>query len=91
VYEFLVGMVIAAFLWRLGTRGLSSAKPKGEIFCYFLILTGAARFLVEFIRINPRVLYGLTNAQVVSVVSIVVGAVLIVWLKFGAQKSSEAA
>jgi phosphatidylglycerol---prolipoprotein diacylglyceryl transferase len=54
VYEFLVGMAIAWFLWRLGTKALGGAKPKGEIFCYYLMLTGAARFLVEFIRINPR-------------------------------------
>jgi phosphatidylglycerol:prolipoprotein diacylglycerol transferase len=91
VYEFLVGMAIAAFLWYLGTKALGGAKPKGEIFSVFLILTGAARFLVEFIRINPRVLFGLTNAQVVSLVSIVVGIVLMVRIKFGAAKSSEAA
>jgi phosphatidylglycerol:prolipoprotein diacylglycerol transferase len=91
VYEFLVGMAIAAFLWYLGTRALGGAKPKGEIFCYYLILTGAARFLVEFIRINPRVLYGLTNAQVVSLISIVAGVVLMLWIKLSARKSSVAA
>jgi phosphatidylglycerol:prolipoprotein diacylglycerol transferase len=91
VYEFLAGMAIAAFLWYLGTKALGGAKPKGEIFCYYLILTGLARFLVEFIRINPRVLYGLTNAQVVSLVSIVVGVVLMLWIKFSVQESSEAA
>jgi len=31
-----------------------AARPKGEILCGYLILTGVARFLIEFIRINPR-------------------------------------
>lgn len=90
VYEFLVGMLIAAFLWRMGTKALGSTKPKGEIFSYYLILTGIARFLVEFIRINPRVLYGMTNAQLVSLVSIVLGIGLMLGLRFGTQKSPEA-
>lgn len=90
VYEFLVGMLIAAFLWRMGTKALGSTKPKGEIFGYFLIFTGIARFLVEFIRINPRVLYGLTNAQVVSLVSIAAGIGLVLRVKFSTQRSSEA-
>jgi phosphatidylglycerol:prolipoprotein diacylglycerol transferase len=91
VYEFLVGMLIAAFLWHMGTKALGGPKPKGEIFSYFLILTGVARFLVEFIRINPRVLYGLTNAQIVSLVSIVLGIGLLLWIRLGAGKSAEAA
>jgi prolipoprotein diacylglyceryltransferase len=36
-----------------------------------------ARFLVEFIRINPRSAFGvLTNAQVVSLLSILAGVLL---------------
>jgi len=49
----------------------------GEIFCSYLILTGAARFLIEFIRINPRSFFGLSNAQTASLVSIVLGSVLL--------------
>jgi phosphatidylglycerol:prolipoprotein diacylglycerol transferase len=75
----------------MGTKALGGPKPKGEIFSYFLILTGVARFLVEFIRINPRVLYGLTNAQIVSLVSIVLGIGLLLWIRLGAGKSAEAA
>jgi len=37
-----------------------------------------ARFLVEFIRINPRIYWGMTNAQVASLGSIVAGILLIV-------------
>jgi phosphatidylglycerol:prolipoprotein diacylglycerol transferase len=40
-----------------------------------------ARFLVEFIRINPRIYWGMTNAQVASLGSIAAGILLIVWAR----------
>ena len=42
-----------------------------------MILTGIARFLIEFIRINPRSFFGLSNAQAASLASILAGAVLL--------------
>ena len=77
IYEFFIWMAIAAFLWHLGTKALRGPKAKGEIFCNYLILTGVARFLIEFIRINPRSFLGLSNAQAASLVSILAGAVLL--------------
>ncbi|MGC1933550.1 MAG: prolipoprotein diacylglyceryl transferase, partial [Candidatus Acidiferrales bacterium] len=56
---------------------LSKWLPRGEIFAQYLILTGAARFLVEIIRINPRSFFGLTNAQAASLASILLGAALL--------------
>jgi phosphatidylglycerol:prolipoprotein diacylglycerol transferase len=76
IYEFFIWLVIAAILWRMGKKTLSGARPAGEIFCGYLILTGVARFLIEFIRINPRSFLGLSNAQTASLVSILIGAVL---------------
>ncbi len=77
IYEFLAGVIIAAYLWRMATRAANGAGSHGEIISSYLIWTGIARFLVEFIRINPRTFYGLTNAQVVSLLSIVGGAILL--------------
>jgi prolipoprotein diacylglyceryl transferase len=77
LYEFFIWLAIAAFLWHMGTKALRGPKAKGEIFANYLILTGAARFLVEFIRINPRSFFGLSNAQTASVASILFGAVLL--------------
>ena len=77
LYEFFIWLAIGAILWRLGKRALTGAGPKGEVFCAYLILTGIARFLIEFIRINPRSFFGLSNAQTASLVSIVAGAVLL--------------
>jgi len=59
IYEFFIWMAIAAFLWHMGKKSISGARPKGEILCGYLILTGVARFLIEFIRINPRSFFGL--------------------------------
>ena len=54
-------------------------------------MTGIARFLVEFIRINPRSFFGLSNAQAASLLSILVGAVLLWRVKsqFHARKKEH--
>jgi phosphatidylglycerol:prolipoprotein diacylglycerol transferase len=46
----------------------------------FLILTGTARFLVEFIRRNPKVLWGLSNEQLTCIVGVVLGIALLWWV-----------
>jgi len=56
-------------------------RSRGAVFAAYLVLTGAARFLVEFIRINPRSFFGLTNAQAASVLSVIAGVVLWLWLR----------
>jgi len=76
IYEFLAAVVIFVYLWRLGARSLRKPMPGGEIFASYLVLTGLARFLVEFIRINPRSVLGMSNAQAVSLISFVAGGVL---------------
>jgi prolipoprotein diacylglyceryl transferase len=81
LYEFFIWLAIAAFLWHMGTKSLKGPKAKGEIFCNYLIFTGVARFLIELIRINPRSFFGTSNAQAGSVVSILLGAVLLWRLK----------
>jgi phosphatidylglycerol:prolipoprotein diacylglycerol transferase len=45
------------------------------------MLTGTARFLVEIIRINPPWIFGLSNAQVGSVVSVAAGIILLLFLR----------
>jgi len=79
IYEFLAAVLIAWLLWRLGARALKSGAPNGIVFAGYLVLTGAARYLVEFIRINPRSFYGMTNAQAASAVSILAGVGLFIY------------
>src|SRR6202030_611657 len=81
IYEFLVAIAIFWILWRLGERAMKANAPNGIVFAAYLVLTGIARFLVEIIRINPRSFYGLTNAQSASVVSIVAGVTLFVFVR----------
>jgi phosphatidylglycerol---prolipoprotein diacylglyceryl transferase len=75
IYELIAGLLIAWWLWVRGGK----PRPAGEIVGEYLLLTGLARFLVEFIRRNPHVLWGMSNAQLASVGSVVVGMVLI-WI-----------
>src|SRR5712672_2636725 len=63
IYEFVVGVLIFWYLWRRGARAISRPLAPGVIVGEFLLLSGLARFLVEFIRINPRVILGMSNAQ----------------------------
>jgi phosphatidylglycerol:prolipoprotein diacylglycerol transferase len=75
IYELLGALLITWILWRRG--GPERPKPLGQITGEYLILTGLARFLVEFIRINPKILWGMTNAQLASVGAILFGLGLI--------------
>ena len=69
--------------------GATSASRMGGVFAAYLVLTGAARFLVEFIRINPRSFFGLTNAQAASAVSVIAGAAL--WWRVARRGRSNVA
>jgi phosphatidylglycerol---prolipoprotein diacylglyceryl transferase len=76
LYELAAGLLIGWWLWRRGAK----ARPTGEILGEYLLLAGIARFLVEFIRRNPKILWGLSNAQIAAAGSAIVGAGLILWL-----------
>ena len=89
LYEFFIWLAIAAFLWQMGKKALRITQVRGETFCNYLILTGVARFLIEFIRINPRSFLGLSNAQTASLTSILAGAVLLWRLKAKSTRSQQ--
>jgi phosphatidylglycerol---prolipoprotein diacylglyceryl transferase len=92
LYELAAALMIAWFLWYRGRprreRG-STVLPVGEITGEYLILSGIARFLVEFIRINPRIYWGMSNAQAASLASILAGALLLFWSRRRAQSNPE--
>jgi phosphatidylglycerol:prolipoprotein diacylglycerol transferase len=89
IYEFLAGVVIFWYIWRRGRSG--NALPPGLLTGEFLLLSGAERFLVEFIRINPRVIFGMSNAQFTALLSMIAGAVLMVWASRGSAKTAVVA
>jgi len=78
IYEFIAGMLIFWYLWRRGARAIRHPLAPGVITGEFLILSGMARFMVEFIRINPRVFLGMSNAQISALLTAGAGAVLLV-------------
>jgi prolipoprotein diacylglyceryl transferase len=77
IYEFIAGVVIFWYIWRRGARAIRHPLAPGVITGEFLILSGLARFLVEFIRINPRVFLGMSNAQVSALMTAIAGAILL--------------
>jgi phosphatidylglycerol:prolipoprotein diacylglycerol transferase len=95
IYELIAACAIAWFLWRMGSTDVNrqtektgkkpdaygAGIPPGRVFAMYLILTGVARFLVEFIRINPRSFFGMSNAQAAGGFSALVGIALYMMLR----------
>jgi phosphatidylglycerol:prolipoprotein diacylglycerol transferase len=75
LYEMAVGLLIGWWLWRRGGKSRGAGAIAGE----YLVMSGIARFLVEFIRRNPKVLWGLSNAQLASAGAVLAGIALIWW------------
>lgn len=80
IYESLTMGLFALALWSLRDR----FKP-GVLFGIYLIGVGVERFLVEFLRRNSSVLLGMTEAQVVSLSIVLVGAI---WLAAVKRRSA---
>ncbi len=85
VYETLSHLGIAGLLWSLRMR----IHPPGLLFAIYLVLAGGARFMVESIRLNPRVLWGFSEAQLISVTFVVFGLFLAARLHFKVKEESN--
>jgi phosphatidylglycerol:prolipoprotein diacylglycerol transferase len=75
VYEMLLYLGIFAFVWARRTR----PAPDGTAIAWYCLLHGLARFLVEFVRINPPVALGLTAAQLMSLALVAAGTGMLLW------------
>ncbi len=71
IYEFLLGLAGFFLLMQL----VKKARPAGLLFMVYLIYSGAARFFVEFLRLNPRLLFGLSEAQLIAAAMIIAGII----------------
>jgi phosphatidylglycerol:prolipoprotein diacylglycerol transferase len=71
IYELLFAVAVFWVLRQLGKR----AKPVGWLTGLYLVLSGIGRFLVEFVRVNPKLYFHGTfsNAQVAAAASALVG------------------
>ncbi len=70
VYELILCAIFFWILWRMRT----TAKPDGKVFMAYLVLAGLERFAIEFLRLNPRILFGLSEAQLIAIGLMSVGA-----------------
>ncbi len=73
VYESIAMLVVFWVLWRF--RGRLTAG--WSLFGLYLVLAGVERLLVEFVRATPVTFAGMTTAQVISVVLILIGIPLV--------------
>ena len=78
LYEVVLMLAAFAVLWRLRLK----AKPVGWLFGVYLMMAGAERFLIEFVRAKDDRFFGpLTVAQVVSIGLVAVGFYLLTRLR----------
>jgi phosphatidylglycerol---prolipoprotein diacylglyceryl transferase len=85
VYETIAMLLVAALLWRWRHRW----RP-GTLFALYLVLAGAERFLVEFVRRNEDVLLGLTQPQLFSIVMMAAGGIWLWFLRRSAPSPAPA-
>ena len=73
IYEMVIYFTVFIYLFKLSHTKLH--KFKGQLMCEYLFLAGLGRFLVEFIRLNPQYIFGLTGAQLISLVMMLLGSI----------------
>jgi phosphatidylglycerol---prolipoprotein diacylglyceryl transferase len=71
IYETILYLGVFAILWSMRKR----SEPAGRLMYWYLLLAGFCRFMVEFVRINPRVFHGLSEAQLIAFAMMVLGAI----------------
>ncbi|MBZ0200755.1 MAG: prolipoprotein diacylglyceryl transferase [Ignavibacteriaceae bacterium] len=75
IYELIVAIIIFSILWKLRKNDWVA----GKLFMIYLIFTGTARLLVETIRLNPRYIFNLSEAQIISVFMIFGGVIGVIY------------
>jgi phosphatidylglycerol:prolipoprotein diacylglycerol transferase len=73
IYETFGYGIVFLILWSMRR----SPQPDGLVIWWYLLLSATVRFLVEFVRVNPSLAFGLSEAQFISLGLIAVAAVLI--------------
>jgi len=85
IYEAILYTGVFLILWSLRKKGLAD----GRLLYLYFILAGAARFMVEFLRVNPRVFGGLSEAQLIAIGMMIVGVVA--WVASGEKHAPATA
>ena len=85
LYEAFFSLVLFLILWRLTTK----LKIAGQLFFLYLIFNGVERFFIEKIRVNSVYEiagFSFTQAEIISVLFVVIGVIGFQWLKKQHQK-----
>ena len=70
LYEFFLMLIVFWILWKLRKKDWAD----GRLFMLYLIFAGIERFFIEFIRLNPKLMFGLSEAQLISILMIIIGS-----------------
>jgi phosphatidylglycerol:prolipoprotein diacylglycerol transferase len=71
VYELIMCALMCWFLWSIRKK----TTPTGKLFMMYLFLAGFERFIIEFLRPNPRIFFGLSEAQLIALILISIGMI----------------
>ena len=86
LYECFAYAAVFAVLWRRRQR----PAPDGTQFWLYLMLAPGARLAIEFVRINPVVVAGLTQAQLFSLALVAIGSAMLA-LSYARQPAAQVA
>ena len=84
-YEIIWDMLIFAFLMVFRKK----LRPAGVSYWLYLSLYSLGRFLITFVRVNDPYLWGLKQAQVVTLFIMIIGVPLLIYLIWNREKYKE--
>ena len=85
MFESFISMLFFIVVLKIRKRDM----PDGKLFFIYLILNGSARFSMEFLRLNPKVIMDITQAQIIAILFILTG--ILGWILVERKSRSEAA
>jgi phosphatidylglycerol:prolipoprotein diacylglycerol transferase len=84
LFESFLAFIVLVLAMKIRKREIKA----GKLFFIYLILNGVSRFLVEFIRLNPVMLLGMTQAQIISIFYILTGVLGWILVETRARKTA---
>jgi phosphatidylglycerol---prolipoprotein diacylglyceryl transferase len=85
ICEAVLYTLVFLFLW----SRRKETKVPGQLFYLYLMLAGAARFMVEFLRVNPRIFMGLSEAQLIAIGMMILVTSLYLYTAMRSGKDKE--
>ena len=76
IYEFISSLIIFFILWKFR----KSDWRDGILVMLYFILSSISRFFIEFIKLNPKIIFNLSEAQIISAFIFLLGAFGFIYL-----------